>query len=51
MPKIENLLKEIEVRADKQRDPFYRTKTRHYVHRNKKRYKRKNKHKDEITDV
>jgi hypothetical protein len=42
--KKENLLKDIEVKADKKRDPFYRIKSRHYVHRNKKHYKRKSKH-------
>ena len=48
--KIKNLLKDIEVKGDKCRDIFYRNKTRHYVHKNKRKYNRKTKHKKQESD-
>jgi hypothetical protein len=35
----------IEGRDVKKRDPFYKEKAIHYVHKNKRKYNRKNKHK------
>jgi hypothetical protein len=35
----------IEDRDVKKRDPFYKEKAIHYVHKNKRKYNRKNKHK------
>tara|TARA_R100001132_G_C3195205_1_gene45226 strand:- start:189 stop:380 length:192 start_codon:yes stop_codon:yes gene_type:complete len=45
MPKLKNLLKNIEVKDVKKRDPFW-SKLIHYVHKNKKKYNRKPKHKN-----
>ena len=45
MPKLKNLIKNIEVKDVKKRDPFW-NKLIHYVHKNKKKYNRKPKHKN-----
>jgi hypothetical protein len=48
--KIKNLLKDIEVKAGKSRNPFWKIGSIKYVHKNKRKYYRKKKHKKQECD-